>query len=141
MNCYQRCMAVLPVLFLSLLLMVVMGSAAESEDVADKRIDYPDYSMGSRYDEYPVVVPKRAALLLDRLMVALKNAMEDEDGQEVTADERSGRANPKPRSLPVSQEDNTMGMQRRGHGSIGGQHKGRVYWRCYFNAVTCFKKK
>lgn len=36
--------------------MVVMGSVAESEDVADtdKRIDYPDYSMGSRYDEYPV---------------------------------------------------------------------------------------
>lgn len=25
-----------------------------------------------------------------------------------------------------------MDLQRR------GQQKGRVYWRCYFNAVTCF---
>lgn len=45
-------------------------------------------------------------------MVALKNAMEDEDGQEVLADERSGRASPKPRSLPVSQEDNTVQLKK-----------------------------
>ncbi|XP_059613746.1 uncharacterized protein LOC132259932 isoform X2 [Phlebotomus argentipes] len=29
------------------------------------------------YDEYPMIVPKRAALLLDRLMVALHHAMEN----------------------------------------------------------------
>ncbi|XP_075149607.1 allatostatin double C [Haematobia irritans] len=32
----------------------------------------------SNYDEYPMVVPKRAALLLDRLMVALHHALEKE---------------------------------------------------------------
>uniref|UniRef100_A0A6V7LEG3 Uncharacterized protein n=1 Tax=Bracon brevicornis TaxID=1563983 RepID=A0A6V7LEG3_9HYME len=28
-----------------------------------------------------------------------------------------------------------MDLQRRGHAN------GSVYWRCYFNAVTCFKRK
>lgn len=32
-----------------------------------------------------------------------------------------------------------MGLQRRGNGESGlSPSKGRVYWRCYFNAVTCF---
>lgn len=31
-----------------------------------------------------------------------------------------------------------VGMQRRGHGEALGVNKNRVYWRCYFNAVTCF---
>ncbi|KAK1124690.1 hypothetical protein K0M31_006058 [Melipona bicolor] len=34
-----------------------------------------------------------------------------------------------------SADEQTMDLQRR------GQAKGRVYWRCYFNAVTCFKRK
>lgn len=56
-----------------------------------------------------VVVPKRAALLLDRIMVALKNAMEDEN---IGLDrlEGTGKTNPKPRSLPISQED-TVGRK------------------------------
>lgn len=31
-----------------------------------------------------------------------------------------------------------MDLQRRGHTGELGPNKGRVYWRCYFNAVTCF---
>lgn len=36
-----------------------------------------------------------------------------------------------------------MDLQRRGQSGQGhsqglGANKGRVYWRCYFNAVTCF---
>uniref|UniRef100_A0A1B6LKC5 Allatostatin CC n=1 Tax=Graphocephala atropunctata TaxID=36148 RepID=A0A1B6LKC5_9HEMI len=72
--------------------------------------DYPDYQVGVKYDEYPVVVPKRAAVLLDRIMVALQKAV-DED----TLGPRK------------------MDLERRGR-----KEGGRVYWRCYFNAVTCF---
>lgn len=37
-------------------------------------------------------------------------------------------------SFPLTQMD----LQRRGHSAGLGANKGRVYWRCYFNAVTCF---
>ncbi|KDR09562.1 uncharacterized protein LOC110838631 isoform X2 [Zootermopsis nevadensis] len=82
--------------------------------------DYPDYQAGVRYDEYPVVVPKRTALLLDKIMVALQKAVEDGKGD---------------RNFASNVAENKMDLQRR------GQQKGRVYWRCYFNAVTCFKRK
>ncbi|EFN62371.1 hypothetical protein EAG_01561 [Camponotus floridanus] len=37
-------------------------------------------------------------------------------------------------------DDQTMDLQRRGQAK--GQTKGQVaFWRCYFNAVTCFKRK
>nr|QQW38903.1 allatostatin CC (AST-CC) precursor [Lygus hesperus] len=72
------------------------------------------------YDDYPVVVPKRAALLLDRLMVALEKAVESEAAEK-------GMTN------RIPQDDTwKMDLQRR------GQKNGRTYWRCYFNAVTCF---
>nr|CAD7430320.1 unnamed protein product [Timema monikensis] len=67
-----------------------------------------------------VVVPKRTALLLDKIMVALQKAV-DEDSSVA--------------AIPPNMPDSTMDLQRR------GQQKGRVYWRCYFNAVTCFKRK
>lgn len=35
-----------------------------------------------QYDDYPMVVPKRAAMLLDRLMVALHHALEKGEGEE-----------------------------------------------------------
>ncbi|XP_060661222.1 uncharacterized protein LOC132794922 isoform X2 [Drosophila nasuta] len=38
----------------------------------------PNDATDMSYDEYPMVVPKRAALLLDRLMVALHHALENE---------------------------------------------------------------
>ncbi|XP_050546348.1 uncharacterized protein LOC126908382 [Daktulosphaira vitifoliae] len=84
------------------------------------------------FDEYPVVVPKRTALLLDRLMVALQKAV---DGN------ASGNMKgyyPE-RTIPivggVTRPSPGMELQRR------NQQKGRLYWRCYFNAVSCFKKK
>ncbi|XP_050434588.1 uncharacterized protein LOC126841882 [Adelges cooleyi] len=85
------------------------------------------------FDEYPVVVPKRTALLLDRLMVALQKAV---DGN------ASGNMKgyyPE-RTIPIISGGATrpnpgMELQRR------NQQKGRLYWRCYFNAVSCFKKK
>ncbi|XP_017776392.1 PREDICTED: uncharacterized protein LOC108562531 isoform X2 [Nicrophorus vespilloides] len=87
--------------------------------------DYPDYLLGVKYDEYPMIVPKkRAALLIDRLMVALQKAIEEEETS-------------RSKGYSARSED-AMNLQRRGHGSLIGQQKGRVYWRCYFNAVTCF---
>uniref|UniRef100_T1IPL2 Uncharacterized protein n=1 Tax=Strigamia maritima TaxID=126957 RepID=T1IPL2_STRMM len=54
---------------------------------------------------------KRSTMLLDRLVTALQKAFKQET-QEVTG----------------------MELQRR-------RPNGRVYWRCYFNAVSCFRRK
>ncbi|CAG9861523.1 unnamed protein product [Phyllotreta striolata] len=91
--------------------------------------EFPDYQIGVRYDEYPLIVPKkRTALLVNRLMVALKEAIDE--------DERSNGLKEYP-STPDADVRSSMDLQRRGHSAIG-QQKGRNYWRCYFNAVTCF---
>nr|KAF7423726.1 hypothetical protein H0235_009009 [Vespula pensylvanica] len=92
-------------------------------------LDYPDYP--AKYDEYPIVVPKRAALLFDQLMIALQKVVDQ--GRAEKALTRS--ASPNQVANSPSGNGQTMDLQRR------GQAKGRVYWRCYFNAVTCFKKK
>ncbi|CAH1376886.1 hypothetical protein MTP99_018301 [Tenebrio molitor] len=110
---------------------VVDRRSAASERNSD---DYPDYQLGVKYDEYPMIVPKkRTALLVDRLMVALQQAIEEEEA----ANRVDGP--PLTDSFSLSPEEvRKMDLQRRGHGSMSGQQKGRVYWRCYFNAVTCF---
>ncbi|XP_076647501.1 uncharacterized protein LOC143356040 [Halictus rubicundus] len=103
-------------------------------------IDYPDYS--TKYDEYPVVVPKRAALLFDQLMVALQKVVDNQNRGELGNGRSYARSSaphiPVDESQIISTGDEQtvkMDLQRR------GQSKGRVYWRCYFNAVTCFKRK
>ncbi|XP_063975697.1 uncharacterized protein LOC135161759 isoform X2 [Diachasmimorpha longicaudata] len=85
-----------------------------------------------------LVEEKRAALLLDRLMVALQKAV-DEQG---IGDSRGGkellRTKPRVGALIGPQPGGSktgMDLQRRGPAN------GSVYWRCYFNAVTCFKRK
>lgn len=70
-------------------------------------------------------MPKRAALLFDQLMIALQKVVDQ--GRAEKALTRS--------ASPNQVANSQMDLQRR------GQAKGRVYWRCYFNAVTCFKKK
>ncbi|XP_068633610.1 uncharacterized protein [Battus philenor] len=79
-----------------------------------------------------VIVPqKRAALVLDRLLVALQKALHEGGGPSYDV-ERDG-----PRTSPLrisNMETNDLSaLQRRGQGS----GRGRVL-RCYFNAVTCF---
>uniref|UniRef100_A0A6M2DWF2 Putative conserved secreted protein n=1 Tax=Xenopsylla cheopis TaxID=163159 RepID=A0A6M2DWF2_XENCH len=86
------------------------------------------------FNEYPIVVPKRAALLLDRLLVALQSAMDEEQA----ADIRNRMLQfDKPNSILNDAEEKiaVAGLQRRG--SRTAPSKGR-YWKCYFNAVTCF---
>ncbi|KAF7263204.1 hypothetical protein GWI33_003505 [Rhynchophorus ferrugineus] len=97
----------------------------------------PDYQTNIRYDEYPMVVPKkRTALLVNRLMVALKDALEEDERERSKLLEKYGAVKGR---LYNSDDIRTMDLQRRGHQSIAsGQNKGHVYWRCYFNAVTCF---
>ncbi|XP_073824869.1 allatostatin double C isoform X4 [Musca autumnalis] len=174
----------------------------------------------SNYDEYPMVVPKRAALLLDRLMVALHHALEKEHSgntrlsdfyskhnngknpatmdKEKTTDNDDAVHDASEKDIPYftmySDDDpsvmmdydfkdlnsinratgetrranlgldlgSDMGMDgvssllsasSSGHGggglisgvnnadiSVGGggRTNGRMYWRCYFNAVSCF---
>ncbi|KAJ8922901.1 hypothetical protein NQ315_001443 [Exocentrus adspersus] len=89
----------------------------------------------------PMIVPKkRTALLVNRLMVALKEAMQDEEREEALKNNDSADkvASKSSRNYALSPQDiRSMDLQRRGHGNMG-QQKGRIYWRCYFNAVTCF---
>ncbi|XP_058059824.1 uncharacterized protein LOC131210572 [Anopheles bellator] len=139
------------------------------------------------YDDYPMVVPKRAAMLLDRLMVALHHALEKGDGEDgggrpINKVYRDGRYTGKPTfslapaKIPPSASkteqlmksyyaeadadadaedrvanvipdeiddietrkellDEMMDIQTRG--TEDKTKKGR-YWKCYFNAVSCF---
>ncbi|XP_003426067.1 uncharacterized protein LOC100680495 [Nasonia vitripennis] len=108
------------------------GHALAKRSADANVIEYPDY-------EYQRVMPKRAALLLDRLLVALQKAVENDDVGKENSNSYV-RSLPNFSDMPDSQRmqlsnEKTMDLQRR------GQAKGRVYWRCYFNAVTCFKRK
>uniref|UniRef100_A0A182NPW5 Allatostatin CC n=1 Tax=Anopheles dirus TaxID=7168 RepID=A0A182NPW5_9DIPT len=140
------------------------------------------------YDDYPMVVPKRAAMLLDRLMVALHHALEKGDGEDgsgrpINKVYRDGRYSGKPtvslapakipppppskteqlmksyyaeadadaeaedrlaNAIPDEIDDiearkelldEMMDIQTRG--TEDKTKKGR-YWKCYFNAVSCF---
>ncbi|XP_022916974.2 uncharacterized protein [Onthophagus taurus] len=112
----------------------VQCSPIEKKSAAPERVtDDSDYIFDVKYDEYPMVVPrKRAALLVDRLMVALQKAIEEEDQRNIEAQRKHS-------GYGLRQDDvRSMDLQRRGHGGLTNQQKGRVYWRCYFNAVTCF---
>ncbi|VEN47422.1 unnamed protein product [Callosobruchus maculatus] len=101
--------------------------------------EYPDYQLGVRYDEYPLIVPKkRTALLVNRLIVALKEAMRNPDRTSKSLVNNDGLSYDAHKSYLISPEDvRSMDLQRRGHGAIG-EERGRKLWRCYFNAVTCF---
>ncbi|KAH8334132.1 uncharacterized protein AstCC isoform X1 [Drosophila kikkawai] len=161
----------------------------------------PADDSGLSYDEYPMVVPKRAALLLDRLMVALHHALEHERGGhrigEFYSDKSSlnGKLSELHNGLEPHQvredgmySDDDPGImldydfkdlnqinratgetlmpksfQRRAGAELAGADRasggastipgspagsrrihssgsggGRAYWRCYFNAVSCF---
>ncbi|XP_028171310.1 uncharacterized protein LOC114360724 isoform X1 [Ostrinia furnacalis] len=118
------------------------------------------------YDDYPVVVPqKRAALVLDRLLIALQKALHDSppryerpivEGPRTAAlriaddemtgasagDERNEWLGPEdlrvaPLRVPAHDYSDMTGLQRRGQSGGAPGVRGRVL-RCYFNAITCF---
>ncbi|XP_043270544.1 uncharacterized protein AstCC [Venturia canescens] len=132
------------ILFVLMATLTITGSVAlvlpkrNLPDNVPDNYDYYDYP--EKYNDYPVVVTKRAALLLDRLMVALQKAIDDQGGSESGGMDTSV-------GLPMRQQPHSI--VNTGGTSISNdkssidrraQGKGRVYWRCYFNAVTCFKK-
>ncbi|XP_039445251.1 uncharacterized protein LOC120424963 isoform X1 [Culex pipiens pallens] len=140
-----------------------------------------------QYDDYPMVVPKRAAMLLDRLMVALHHALEKGEGDEGTgrpinkvyrdakygghpvatgmvkqhhlppaaskteqlmknyyAEAEAGDSDETANVIPDELDelegrkellDEMMDIHTRG--TEDKTKKGR-YWKCYFNAVSCF---
>ncbi|XP_012282567.1 uncharacterized protein LOC105700893 [Orussus abietinus] len=131
---------------LLLMVLAVVETTRGAEEHALRRSSAPglddfDFLAYSRkYDKDPVVFSKRATILWDNLMVTLKKALNDQGLSGGGGGERSiSRA---PSHGPVSgsrivpaADGQTMDLQRR------GQARGSVYWRCYFNAVSCFKRK
>ncbi|XP_055638081.1 uncharacterized protein LOC129776451 [Toxorhynchites rutilus septentrionalis] len=153
-----------------------------------RSLEYPPVPQ-VQYDDYPMVVPKRAAMLLDRLMVALHHALEKGEGEDgggrpinkVYRDTKYGgrpvtngmvkqQQPPQQQQQPSKTEqlmksyyaeaegedseeanvipdgldelegrrellDEMMDIQTRG--TEDKTKKGR-YWKCYFNAVSCF---
>ncbi|XP_055596714.1 uncharacterized protein LOC129746841 isoform X3 [Uranotaenia lowii] len=59
----------------------VSGRTQGKNTAATKSLEVPR-ALEVQYDDYPMVVPKRAAMLLDRLMVALHHALEKGEGED-----------------------------------------------------------
>ncbi|XP_026327742.1 uncharacterized protein LOC113236022 [Hyposmocoma kahamanoa] len=120
-----------------------------------------------QYDDYSVVMPqKRAALVLDRLLVALQKALHDVPSAPEPRYDRIDRDGPRAvplRLAPLDYSDTMLSDLPKG-GSLrrrasldeappfssieedddlntlqrrGGEGRGRVV-KCYFNAITCF---
>ncbi|XP_019560842.3 uncharacterized protein LOC109429386 isoform X2 [Aedes albopictus] len=60
-----------------------INGKSNSNSVSSKPVETPKF-LEVQYDDYPMVVPKRAAMLLDRLMVALHHALERGEGEDGT---------------------------------------------------------
>ncbi|XP_076290411.1 uncharacterized protein LOC143213928 isoform X2 [Lasioglossum baleicum] len=112
---------------------IIAGSIGQRalEKRSTDNIDYADYD--------PVVVPKRAALLLDQLMVALQKVVDNQNRGELSNSRSYAKTSPHISTdhsqIISSGGEETMDLQRR------GQTKEHTFWRCYFNAVACFKRK
>ncbi|KAL5281926.1 hypothetical protein ACFFRR_005307 [Megaselia abdita] len=147
---------------------------------SNKFISFPHQKndLQYQYNEYPMIVPKkRAAMLLDRLMVALHHALEDERngnrrigdvygrGRFINSDRETDRhiqdismedlqrawdnghynmipEEPEWQIIEPKNFENKNDETRRAHNgnekSGLARGNGRSYWRCYFNAVSCF---
>ncbi|XP_038210044.1 uncharacterized protein LOC119830927 [Zerene cesonia] len=109
---------------------VAMVTALPAPAILDE--EYPLAVEPSNMREQVIVPHKRAALVLDRLLVALQKALREDGTSQRFDPDRDG-----PRTAPLriaNYDGNDMtGLQRRGQAS----GRGRVL-RCYFNAITCF---
>ncbi|XP_043512993.1 uncharacterized protein LOC122530253 [Frieseomelitta varia] len=93
----------------------------------------------ANFNDYPVLVSKRAALLLDQLMIALQDALNNQPRRELQKGNRISMRSSTPHLpaenlsfLPLAQAQ-TMDLRQ--------QKQGHLYWRCFLNIVTCYKKK
>ncbi|GAB6022940.1 hypothetical protein CHUAL_007032 [Chamberlinius hualienensis] len=69
--------------------------------------------------------PKRSTLIWNPLVIALQKALKPESERDRAADSGGAIAN----YMPTKNMDQLSGPN------------GKVYWKCYFNAVSCFTKK
>ncbi|CAG2165567.1 unnamed protein product [Oppiella nova] len=69
---------------------------------------------------------KKSTMLLNKLMHALHKALDTDNNEEVDKD------TPDPDVVPVVVDNYPMDLHRR------GEDRMTRYWRCYFNAVSCF---
>ncbi|XP_055687024.1 uncharacterized protein LOC129792214 isoform X2 [Lutzomyia longipalpis] len=185
----RSCVEMIRMTFLAVFLLTVVAKFVEADRplvysirgaVApispDNNVDSNNYNnFHINYDEYPMIVPKRAAMLLDRIMVALHHALENESEgvpsnelekekvskisphrkivQQYILQQQKQRRPPKEAAsgedsqlldnlkdydADLNDSEDLMDLERRGHRVAMGPSKGRQYWRCYFNAVTCF---
>ncbi|XP_026734673.1 uncharacterized protein LOC113498736 isoform X2 [Trichoplusia ni] len=83
------------------------------------------------YDDTVEVPHKRAALVLDRLLVALQSALrEDSSARRFNRIDSSG---PRTAPLRVEEDFNDLGALHRRDDGVNGRAI-----QCYFNPVTCF---
>jgi len=105
--------------------------------------------------------PKRSALMLDKLMFALEKAVNERREHEQSSssaqqmDKAASSGSPSvvvpgqgsrhplgkgpPQQTITTTPQNQAGYYGTGFGGIKrGNSHGKVYWRCYFNAVSCF---
>lgn len=121
-----------------------VGKRSVTSDEMANNVDYPDYS--PKYSESYPVVPKRAALLFDQLMVALQKVVNNQDSIRKGSIGGKGISKSLAHRFPAANSEfvpmaddqmvaNSMDLQRR------GQDKSEFFWPCFVNALACFKKK
>ncbi|XP_059084438.1 uncharacterized protein LOC131881565 isoform X2 [Tigriopus californicus] len=79
-------------------------------------------------------------VLLDRIMFALQKVMSEKEKEVQATQAKLGLRTPLPEGASAHpsnkqdlfKEESSSGLERRGNSH------GKVYWRCYFNAVSCF---
>ncbi|XP_044591577.1 uncharacterized protein LOC123269794 [Cotesia glomerata] len=89
-------------------------------------------------DQDNQVALKKDALLLEKLMLTLqKNAEDDSNAIELQDRKELALNDPRLQKFMIRRnrsENRKTGMDLQRRGRINGS----VYWKCYFNAVTCF---
>ncbi|CAD6208391.1 GSCOCG00003397001-RA-CDS [Cotesia congregata] len=89
-------------------------------------------------DQDNQVALKKDALLLEKLMLTLqKNAEDDSNAIELQDRKELVLNDPRLQKFMIRRsrsENRKTGMDLQRRGRINGS----VYWKCYFNAVTCF---
>lgn len=82
---------------------------------------------------------KRSALMLDKLMFALEKAVNEEKAKNKSGVDttQAQTRTPSTHVSTTAANFNNAGFSGSGLERRGNSH-GKVYWRCYFNAVSCF---
>ncbi|XP_034940839.1 uncharacterized protein AstCC [Chelonus insularis] len=101
--------------------------------------DYNYFDYEEKDSDYPKVPTKPVNLFNKLIQVLQKVAKEERMTNDLQGEREFILENPQvekiSKKISSRSSSPTAKLQRRGHVN------GSVYWRCYFNAVTCFKRK